>query len=290
MSAYLLDLLFAAGEPDQAIELAESEFAGLGEKEQIVGLQRLASAYARADRATDEIKTRRAVVQKLPDDSKPEELFEAQAALAGTLARHGQYEEAVNLMNSNIAKAASDAVKTDLLRRLSYIHQQEGRLDLTEARLREAHELAPLDVGLNNDFGYTLADMGKDLDEAERMIRIAVGEQPRQAAYQDSLGWVLYKKGDITEARTWLTRACALEGGQDPVIYDHLGDIHWRLDEKEEATKAWNKALTLSAERVAQGAEPNDEQVSRLRAKLDAVAAGQAPEIAPIVETENASP
>jgi len=291
MSAYLLDLLFAAGQHDQAIELAQSEFAGTGEEERLVGLYRLASAYARADRAADEIKTRRDIVQTLPDKSKPEDLFDAQAKLAGTLARHGQYEEAINLLNGAISKPASNTVKIDLLKRLSYIHQQQGRLDLTEARLREAYKLAPLDVGLNNDFGYTLADMGKDLDEAERMIRIAVGEQPRQPAYQDSLGWVLYKKGEFDQARTWLNRASGLEGGKDPVIYDHLGDIHWRLDDKERATKAWNQALTLHAERVEQGqAEADDKQMAKARAKLDAVKAGKKPKIVPIVETKPAAP
>ena len=291
MSAYLLDLLFAAGERDQAIELAESEYAGVDAKDRIVGLQRLASAYARADRANDEIRTRRDIVQALPDESDPKALFEAQAVLATTLSRHGEYEKAVNLLNGTISKLASNRVKIDLLKRLSYIHQQQDRLDLAEARLREAYKLAPLDVGLNNDFGYTLADRGKDLDEAERMIRIAVGEQPHQPAYQDSLGWVLYRKGDVAQARTWLERAAGLEGGQDPVIYDHLGDIQWCLGDKDPAAGAWQKALALHAERVEQGqSEPDDPQMAKVRGKLDAVEAGQAPDIAPIVETETAAP
>jgi tetratricopeptide (TPR) repeat protein len=291
MSAYLLDLLLSANRDDEAIELARSEFTGMTGKQRVMGLRRLAATYARADRGEEEIEARRDIVESLPEDSDSEALFEAQASLASALARHEQYEQAVNMMNGMIAKAPSDEIRINLLKNLSYIHQQQGRLDLTEARLREAYELAPLNVGLNNDFGYTLADMGTHLDEAERMIRIAVGEQPRQAAYLDSLAWVLYKKGDFKQARKWLLRGTKLQEGQDPVIYDHLGDVHYRLGDVEPAIEAWKKSLALHAERVEQGnAKPDDPQMSRVEEKLAAVQAGRTPEVAPIVETEATAP
>jgi len=83
-------------------------------------------------------------------------------------------------------------------------------------------------------------------------------------AYLDSLGWVLYKKGEFTAAHEWLTRANRgplvdwdtwlfsedlQRGSEDPVIRDHLGDAAWRLGKEEQAIKCWEDARRLVADR-----------------------------------------
>ncbi|MCS6866836.1 MAG: tetratricopeptide repeat protein [Gemmataceae bacterium] len=108
-----------------------------------------------------------------------------------------------------------------------------------------------------NDLGYHLADQGRHLDEAERLIRHAIlldrlerrksgSAETENAAYLDSLGWVLFRRGRLTEARDELERASALPGGAtDPVVWDHLGDVLFRLNDKIKAKAAWEKALEL---------------------------------------------
>ena len=62
----------------------------------------------------------------------------------------------------------------------------------------------------------------------------------------DSLGWVLFRRGKFDEARKELERAAALPGGDDdPVVWDHLGDVYFRLDQPGRARAAWHKAITL---------------------------------------------
>ncbi len=108
-----------------------------------------------------------------------------------------------------------------------------------------------------NDLGYHLADQGRHLDEAERLIRHAItldrierrkagSAELENAAYIDSLGWVLFRRGRLAEARVQLERAAALPSGAiDPVVWDHLGDVLFRLDDKAQAKAAWEKALAL---------------------------------------------
>lgn len=95
----------------------------------------------------------------------------------------------------------------------------------------------------NNDLGYLWADSNKNLDRAETMIRRAVALQPENAAYLDSLGWVLFKKKRYAESVEYLKKATALEEGGDPVIHDHLGDALLQLDQRTEARKAWESAV-----------------------------------------------
>lgn len=126
---------------------------------------------------------------------------------------------------------------------------QSGRAEESEKILLELLEDPTINDRLaatvNNDLGYTWADQGKNLDRAEVLIRKALDAQPGQAAYLDSLGWVLFKKGDYAQAVKYLRQAAEDEDGQDAVIYDHLGDALWKLDEADEAKAAWEKALKL---------------------------------------------
>jgi tetratricopeptide (TPR) repeat protein len=60
----------------------------------------------------------------------------------------------------------------------------------------------------------------------------------------DSLGWAFFKSGLLTEALAELKRAAALVG-DDPVIYEHLGDIYAKQQRLSDAREAWLHALEL---------------------------------------------
>lgn len=274
--------LQSAGRFDEAIELARSELAAADEDKRLSQLKQLAAVYGRARRYDEMIARLKEYIAKAAEASEEQEVFDARLSLNSALVRARRFDEASRSINAMIDEAESKAVKMLLLQNLSYAYQKQDRMDLAEQRLREAYELSPLDTGINNDLGYTLADAGRELDRAERMIRIAVGENPRRAAYLDSLGWVLYKKGQFEQARIWLIRGAAQEAGQDPVIYDHLGDTYWRLEQKAEAVKAWHKALELHQEKLVEGeVEPADKFVPMVKAKIEAAGKGREPGVAP---------
>lgn len=56
---------------------------------------------------------------------------------------------------------------------------------------------------------------------------------------------MLFRLGKIEEARKELERASALPGGEDPVIWDHLGDVYQQLHMYPEARAAWQKGIEL---------------------------------------------
>jgi hypothetical protein len=57
---------------------------------------------------------------------------------------------------------------------------------------------------------------------------------------------VLFRRGKLTEARAELEKASTLPSGDDdPVVFDHLADVYYRLKEKAKALQAWKKALAL---------------------------------------------
>jgi len=95
-----------------------------------------------------------------------------------------------------------------------------------------------------NYLGYMLADRGKKLDYAKKLIEKAVSISPENAAFQDSYGWVYYQLGDYKNAVTHLKKAVSLDS--DPIIFDHLGDAYKASGDLDNAREWWQKALDLS--------------------------------------------
>lgn len=100
------------------------------------------------------------------------------------------------------------------------------------------------------------------------MIRKAVAAEPENAAYLDSLGWVLFKLGKYEEALSPLEKAAEMRTGGDGTIYEHLGDVYDKLGRAADAQKAWAKAMEKSrAERL-----PDEKLLKRLEEKLGTAA------------------
>ena len=99
----------------------------------------------------------------------------------------------------------------------------------------------PGDATVQNALGYTLADRRQQLPRAEQLIRDAVAARPDNAAFLDSLGWVLYRRGDARAAAPWLERAWRLS--QEAEIAAHWGEVLWASGARSEARTVWARAL-----------------------------------------------
>ncbi|MEZ6243681.1 MAG: tetratricopeptide repeat protein [Phycisphaerales bacterium] len=174
------------------------------------------------------------------------------------------------------------------------------RDEVAESVYRVALEQDPTHTWSNNDLGYMLADEGRELDEAERLIEVAYGQDQTSSNIVDSLGWVRYKRGEFEDvggregAVTLLKRALSLEeGDSNATLHDHLGDALWRTGQREAAEQAWldaeeiggNQIRTVRRQGIDSPAARRFEARRRIvRAKLLAVQAGEDPPVAPIVE------
>lgn len=179
--------------------------------------------------------------------------------------------------------------RAHVLRTLSFVYTRQENRDQAIDCLKQALKLTPNDAGLNNDLGYTLADAGLELDEAQRMLEAAVsevlwngvGEDSRQAAFLDSLGWLYYKRGQFEQARHWLALGARMEDGQDAVIHDHLGDAQWRLGQRDAAVESWKHALELHDRKVKEEkSDPDEKLVASIEAKLEQAAREGKPAVA----------
>lgn len=119
------------------------------------------------------------------------------------------------------------------------VHQRQKAIDLFSRAIMVNPEH---DTSLNS-LGYVYAEQGENLDEAQRLIERALKIDPKNGAYFDSLGWVYFKKGDYAEALRYLNQADSLI--TDPIVYEHMGDVYFKMKQDEEAKKFWTKSLEL---------------------------------------------
>ena len=136
--------------------------------------------------------------------------------------------------------------------------ERAGKWPLAEADLKMALQLFPGQPFVLNYLGYTWADMGRNLPEARTMIQAAAIARRNDGAVTDSLGWVMFRMGDVASAVSALERAVELEP-EDPTITDHLGDVYFAAGRKLEARYEWKRALTLN---------PTPEDAVKIETKL----------------------
>jgi len=234
--------------PDARLEL-------LGQMAELVELRDAALAwYREVPRGEQWLSSQLRIPVLLDDSGKEKEAFEhiAQLRAGGIeddekladsyllegelLARHGRREEAIAVHTRGLEVLPDE-------RRLLYAraltNEQLGKEEEAERDLRRIVALDPKDADAMNALGYTLADHGRNLDEAQGLIEQALAMKPDEAAILDSLGWVLFRRGQLDDAVARLRRAFELQ--PDAEIAAHLGEVLWQQGKHDEARAAWQK-------------------------------------------------
>ncbi|MEZ6132298.1 MAG: tetratricopeptide repeat protein [Planctomycetaceae bacterium] len=157
---------------------------------------------------------------------------------------------------------------------LSNAYVQKGDIAGGEKILQEVYAQDPTDIGINNDLGYLYAEQNKNLEQAEKMVRLAVEAEPDNPAYLDSLGWVLYRMQKHEEAEEALIKANSDPDYRDATIIEHLGDVQQALKKTAEATRAWQEALDVEKASPA----PDQAVIKRLTEKLKPQATDKEPD------------
>jgi tetratricopeptide (TPR) repeat protein len=191
--------------------------------------------------------------------AKEGKLDEARARLQQAAANSSQQRvqlilaEAQLLRDANQPKAAFDLVgralerlpnNPDLLYDYAMLADKIERVDILEASLRKLIEIRPEHAHAYNALGYSLADRNERLPEARELIEKALKLAPDDSFIIDSMGWVLYRMGNLKDSLGYLRRAFA--GRPDPEIAAHLGEVLWALGERTEAERVWRDATRES--------------------------------------------
>ncbi len=128
--------------------------------------------------------------------------------------------------------------------RMGVVYDKQNKKQDSMDAMRKVIELDPKHANALNYLGYTYADLGENLDEAERLIKLALKYKPNDGYITDSLGWVYYKKGQFDKALKYLKKAVELVP-DDPIMLEHIGDAYQKLNDRPNALKYYEKSLKI---------------------------------------------
>jgi len=173
-----------------------------------------------------------------PDDK---EFWTLEASL---LEDSGSNKEAIELLATALEKWPADTEMLFLFGvLLDKIDSKDDAMEVMERIVARD----PDHADALNYLGYTLADNNIDLDRAYALIKRALQLKPGNGYIMDSLAWVYYRKGNVEAAWQEIQRAVA-NAEDDPVIWEHYGDIATALGMTAEARKGYRRALELDPE------------------------------------------
>ena len=103
-------------------------------------------------------------------------------------------------------------------------------------------------VGALNNYAYYLSLERRDLDKAEEMSYKTIKAEPGNATYLDTYAWILFEKGNYTEARIYIDDAMANGGEESADVVEHCGDIYFMTGDVDGALKRWKQARDMGSE------------------------------------------
>ncbi len=159
--------------------------------------------------------------------------------LAALYEEQERHPEAETIL-TGILESGEDTPKVHF--RLGVIFDKAGKKRACIEEMKTVIRLDPKHANAMNYLGYTYAELGENLDEAERLIKEALVHKPNDGYITDSLGWVYYKKGRYEEALTYLKKAAEL-APEDPTILEHVGDVYLKLGDKSSALDYYKRSL-----------------------------------------------
>lgn len=177
---------------------------------------------------------------KVRDEPQRVQLLVAESQL---LREANLHREAFDLLGQALQKTPD---QPELLYDHALTAEKLDRFDVLESSLKRLIQLKPDHAHAYNALGYSYADRNVRLPEAKQLIDKALEIAPTDFYIIDSLGWVLYRMGDLKGAARELRRAW--EGRPDGEIGAHLGEVLWALGERDEARRIWQEALKSSPE------------------------------------------
>ena len=182
----------------------------------------------------------RALVRQLPE--KDPEDARNKITLELQLLRDNQQEQAAYaLLVQALQKFPGDA---ELSYELAISAEKLGRPDEMEQILRGLILAKPDYHAAYNALGYSLAERNQRLPEARTLVQKALQFAPDDPFIIDSLAWVEFRSGNLVESLALLQKAFTAR--PDAEIAAHLGEVLWTMNQRDQASAAWQEGLQLN--------------------------------------------
>lgn len=167
------------------------------------------------------------------------------AMYASLLDEDKNYAKALNVLSTGLEKFPDNA---QLHFYYGTIYDRTGDKEKVIANMKKVIELDPNHSQGLNYLAFTWAEMNLNMEDAEKLARRAVTLDPDDGYILDTLGWILFKRGNKKEALKYLEAASKFQPAVG-IIAEHLGDIYRDLSMVDKAKSMYKKAVDLEVDK-----------------------------------------
>jgi len=170
----------------------------------------------------------------------------ALSALGYSLNQLKENEEAL----IHLQKALSlDPNNLQVISITALIYESKKEYRISDSLYTRALAIDSTNALILNNYSYSFAERGINLEKALAMSRKAVDAEPKNASYLDTIGWIYFRLGQLGEARKEIEKALTFEE-KNATMLDHLGDIYSMLGQKIKSKEYWQKAFDIDASKT----------------------------------------
>lgn len=121
---------------------------------------------------------------------------------------------------------------------------EAGQISESVEIMKKILKINPRYVRALNFLAYTYSENKGPLKTAEKMAKKALLLSPKSGYILDTLGWILYKKGQWQEALLHLKQAFQVSQ-EESIIAEHLGEVYQKLKKFKKSAFYFKKAMEL---------------------------------------------
>lgn len=233
----LLQAFLSTGKNAQALELGERI---VEEHPDVLGLKQ---ALAQAQLANGQVEAARASLREIVTEA-PDQAVQAWLQLVRIAAAQGQNDTARAIVDE--ALIATNNHPDLLWANASYL-ERDGRYEEAIAIYEDLYARSSSSIVVANNLASLITTYRDDAESLERAWMIARRLRDLDVpAFQDTYGWIAYRRGEFETALPYL-EAAAAGLPNDPIVQIHLGLTYAALERNEEALAQLQKAVILAS-------------------------------------------
>lgn len=174
--------------------------------------------------------------------------YDVQRGIGFALYQLKKIQESVPYFEKAVMLYDKDVLSMTLL---AGIFQDRGDFTRSDHYFDKVLAVEPDNDLILNNFSYSLADRGVQLEKAQKMIRRALDKSPDNPHYLDTQGWIFFQQRQYDPALKYIKCSYDLDSTNWEVS-EHMGDVHEKTGQTEKALRYFQRALELggTADRI----------------------------------------
>ncbi len=178
------------------------------------------------------------------------------------------YNKALGELNTGLSFTDDKAMILEFYSLLAECYHQTKQYAESEKAFEAALAIDKNNLAVRNNYAYYLAIREKDLPYAKRLSKKTIKDEPENATFLDTYGWILFRMGKVKSAERYILKAINNGSSDNGEVLAHYAEILIDMGEYARAVKYLERILMLEDKEEVDKAKKRLEELNfKIRSK-----------------------